>query len=113
MEAAFAAVVHCGGVKIVLAGGQFVARHVLFYIVLCIAGAMIGCLAACLTCCLAALPYLGTVILLPLVMFLFTYPLCFIGQFGDPYDVWAVLPPAEPPPLEPPIPPVQQPLPPA
>ena len=80
----------------------------LFYIVLCIAGAMIGCLAACLTCCLAALPYLGTVILLPLVMFLFTYPLCFIGQFGDPYDVWAVLPPAEPPPLEPPIPPVQQ-----
>ena len=86
---------------------------VLFYLVICIAGAMIGCLAACATCCIAALPYLGTVILLPVVMCLFAYPLCFIRQFGDPYDVWAVVRPVEPPPLQPPIPPVQEPLPPA
>jgi hypothetical protein len=85
----------------------------LFYLVLCIAGAMIGCLAACVTCCIAALPYIGTVILLPLVMFLFTYPLCFVRQFGDPYDVWAVVRPTEPPPPEQPIPPVQEPLSPA
>ncbi len=65
----------------------------LFYVVLCIAGAMVGCLAACVTCCIAALPYIGTVILLPVVMFLFAYPLCFIRQFGDPYDVWAVVRP--------------------
>ncbi len=88
----------------------------LFYIVLYIAIAMMGCLATCVTCCVAAIPYIGTVLLLPLVMFLFTYPLCFIRQFGDPYDVWAgvtvnELPPpaAEPPP----VPPVQDPLPPA
>jgi hypothetical protein len=89
----------------------------LFYIVLYIAAAMIGCVAACFTCCIAALPYIGTVILLPLVMFLFTFPLCFIRQFGDPYDVWAVVRPVEltaadplaPP--APPIPPIQEPPP--
>ena len=85
----------------------------LFYILLYIAGAMIGCVATCVTCCLAALPYLGTVILLPVVMVLFAFPLCFLRQFGDPYDVWAVVRPAEPPPLEPPIPPVQESRPPA
>ena len=86
----------------------------LFYILLYIAAAMIGCLAACVTCCLAALPYIGTVILLPLVMFLYTYPLCFIRQFGDPYDVWAVVRPAElPPAAESLAPPVQAPPPPA
>ena len=86
---------------------------VLFYLVICIAGALIGCLAACATCCIAALPYIGTVILLPVVMCLFAFPLCFLRQFGDPYDVWAVVRPIEPPPLEPPIPPVQEPNPPA
>jgi hypothetical protein len=88
----------------------------LFYIVLYVAAAMIGCLAACVTCCIAALPYVGTVILLPVVMFLFTYPLCFIRQFGDPYDVWAIVrPTAElPPPVLPSeVPPVQEPPPPA
>lgn len=90
----------------------------LFYILLYIAGAMIGCLAACVTCCIAALPYIGTVILLPIVMFLFTYPLCFIRQFGDPYDVWAVVRPVDLPaadllaPPAPPIPPIQEPPPP-
>jgi hypothetical protein len=81
----------------------------LFYVVLFVAAAMISCLATCVTCCIAALPYVGTVILLPLVMFLFTYPLCFIRQFGDAYDVWAVVRPAELPPSPPPsIPPIQE-----
>jgi len=83
---------------------------VLFFFVLYLAAAVIACLASCVTCCIAALPYLGTVILLPLVMFLYTYPLCFLRQFGDSYDVWAVVRPVEPPP--PSVPPVQQPLPP-
>jgi hypothetical protein len=94
--------------------GQLIAAHPgifilfgLFYIVLLVAATMIGCIAACVTCCIAALPYVGTVILLPLVMFLFVYPLCFIRQFGDRYDVWAVVRPAELPP-PPPIPPIQE-----
>lgn len=88
---------------------------ILFYIVISIAGGMIGCLAACATCCLAALPYFGTVILLPVVMCLFAYPLCFIRQFGDSYDVFAVVTPTElsPPPPPPSIPPIQDTPPPA
>ncbi len=92
----------------------------LFYIVLFIAAAAIGCLAACVTCCIAALPYIGTVILLPVVMVLYAFPLCFLRQFGDPYDVWAVVRPAEPlppppttAPAPPPVPPVQETPPPA
>ena len=84
----------------------------LFYLVLCVAAMAIGCIAGCVTCCVAALPYIGTVILLPVVMTLFAYPLCFVRQFGDEYDVWAVLPPpTEPPPPQ--VPPVQETLPPA
>src|SRR5947207_429992 len=77
---------------------------VLCYIVLVIAAGMIGCIVACATCCVAAIPYVGTVILLPVVMVLFAFPLCFLRQFGDPYDVWEVVRPTEPPP----IPPVQE-----
>ena len=62
---------------------------------------MIGGIATCLTCCLAALPYVGTVILLPVFVCLRAFGLCFIRQFGSEYDVWAALPPpsAELPPL--------------
>jgi len=77
---------------------------VLFYIVLYIAAVAIGCLANCVTCCIACIPYVGTVILLWVVMPLYSYPLCFIRQFGDPYDVWAGVQPVE----LPPIPPVQE-----
>jgi len=84
----------------------------LFYILIAIAAVMIGCLATCLTCCIAALPYIGTVILLPVVMVLFAFPLCFLRQFGDPYDVWAVVRPTEPP-APPAVPPVQNAPPPA
>jgi hypothetical protein len=81
--------------------------------VIVIAGAMIGCLAACATCCIAALPYIGTVILLPVVMCLYAYPLCFIRQFGDSYDVFATITTTPPPtPTEPPPPSVTAPLPP-
>jgi hypothetical protein len=87
--------------------GVFV-LFVLFYLLLYIAGAIIGCLLACVTCCIAALPYLGTVILLPVVMLLYAFPLCFIRQFGDPYDVWAGLAPAETPGQPDSLPPVQE-----
>jgi len=87
--------------------GEFI-LFVLFYIVLIVAAAAIGCVAACVTCCVVAIPYVGTVLLLPLVMVLYAFPLCFLRQFGDQYDVWAVVRPTEPPP-----PPMQDILPPA
>jgi hypothetical protein len=108
----------CNAMHALRAVWQLIAAHpvpfllfALFYVVLWIAGVAIACIAGCVTCCIAALPYIGTVLLLPVVMFLFVYPLCFIRQFGDPYDVWAVVRPTEPPP-PPSVPPVQETLPP-
>ena len=82
--------------------------YLLFTIVLVVAGAMLSCLVTCLTCCIAAIPYIGTVILLPLYTFYYAYGLLFLRQFGPEYDVWAsvateTLPTTEPP-LEPPPP---------
>lgn len=70
---------------------------------------MISGIATCLTCCLAALPYVGTVILLPVYVCLRAYGLFFIRQFGADYDVFtpvaqSLLPPAPEPPIPPPLP---------
>jgi hypothetical protein len=64
---------------------------VLFYLMKILLGLAIGTvalLATCLTCCLAAIPYLGTVILLPLIVFSRCYTLCFIEQFGPAWTVF-------------------------
>ena len=66
----------------------------LFGIVLILAAAMIGAIVTCATCCLAALPYIGTVILLPVFVCLRAFTLAFLRQFGPDYDVWtSVMPP--------------------
>ena len=66
---------------------------------------MIGGVVTCLTCCLAALPYVGTVIMLPVFVFLRAFGLLFIRQFGPDYDVWTVNPetPVAAPPTPPPL----------
>lgn len=78
----------------------------LFSICLLLGAMMVGGIATCATCCLAALPYVGTVILLPVFVCLRAYALCFIRQFGPDYDVWAAIPEASPtpPPIPPPLP---------
>ena len=43
----------------------------------------IAIMAVLMTCCMAAIPYIGTVILLPLFVFERSYVLCFLEQFGD------------------------------
>lgn len=63
----------------------------LFGICLLLGAAMIGGIATCATCCLAALPYVGTVILLPVFVCLRAFGLRFIRQFGPEYDVWATI----------------------
>ncbi len=58
---------------------------VLFYlmkIVLGIGVAVIGFLAIFASCCIALVPYIGTVILLPLIVFMRAYTLHFLEQFG-------------------------------
>lgn len=78
----------------------------LFSFCLLLAAAMIGGMATCATCCLAALPYIGTVILLPVFVCLRAFGLRFIRQFGPDYDVWAAMPETSPapPPIPPPLP---------
>jgi hypothetical protein len=56
--------------------------YVLFRIVIGVVEGLLAGVATCLTCCLAAVPYLGSVILLPLLVFDRSYPLCFLEQFG-------------------------------
>ncbi|MDQ6622430.1 MAG: hypothetical protein M3Y86_02945 [Verrucomicrobiota bacterium] len=90
--------------------------YVLFIIVLWIAFSLLACLTTCLTCCITAIPYVGTVILLPFYVFFISYLLLFVRQFGEEYDVWAnVVPlePAAPATTLPPPPPIKPPSPPA
>jgi hypothetical protein len=61
--------------------GTFI-RYVLFQIVIGFSIGMIALFATCLTCCLTVIPYLGTVILLPLAVFVRSYSLYFLEQFG-------------------------------
>ena len=82
--------------------------YVLFLFVLSVFVALISCIATCVTCCIAAIPYVGTVILLPLYVFLAAYPLLFARQFGPDWDAWANLSaPTLAAPPTPPAPPVQ------
>jgi hypothetical protein len=67
----------------------------MFGIVLVLAVLMIGAIVTCATCCLAALPYVGTVILLPLFVCPRAFAFLFLRQFGPDYDVWATFMPPE------------------
>jgi hypothetical protein len=67
----------------------------LFYlmrIVIGIAGGLIAIMATCATCCIAALPYVGSVVLLPVSVFTRCYSLFFIEQYGPAWRVFAVDP---------------------
>jgi hypothetical protein len=78
--------------------GQFV-LYFLFQIVISMAIGMIVFAVVIITCCAAgcllALPYLGTVLLLPVLIFKRAYSLFFFAQFGRDYDVF---PPSSTPP---------------
>ncbi len=65
---------------------------ILFLIALWIGWIMVGCLVTCLTCCLASLPYIGTVIVLPVPVFFRSFSLLFLRQFGSDWDVWGKIP---------------------
>ncbi|MDQ6626023.1 MAG: hypothetical protein M3Y69_07785, partial [Verrucomicrobiota bacterium] len=69
--------------------------YLLFSIVLGAAFVAIACVLTCVTCCITAIPYVGTVILLPVYVFFMAYLLLFVRQFGPEYDVWANVAPLE------------------
>jgi len=91
--------------------GRLLAEHsgelvlyILFQIVLAILlfalVILIFVATCCVACCVAMLPYLGTVLLLPILTFKRAYALHYLAQFGPEYDVFptAAPPVATPPP---------------
>lgn len=80
-------------------GGTF-ALYVLAKMVIAIVVGAVGVMMICMTCCLAALPYVGSVILLPLAVFVRCFSLYFIEQFGPDWRVFSQ-PSSAPPPLSP------------
>jgi hypothetical protein len=112
-------------VSLITAHPGEIVLYCLFLIVLAIAAGLISCFAMCATCCIAALPYIGTVILLPVFVLFRAFSLSFLRQFGPDYDVWASFmppeflpslsgpPPAPPPTVSGPNPPPEPPLSPA
>jgi hypothetical protein len=102
-------------VRLIAAYPGEILLYCLFLIVLALATVIVACVATCATCCIAAIPYIGTVILLPLFVLLRSFSLLFLRQFGPDYDVWAsVMPPEFFPILSsaPPLPPLPPPSPP-
>ena len=83
-------------------GGTFFA-YVLVKIAIALVTAMIACALVFVTCCLAAIPYLGTVLLLPLFVFNRSYSIHFLSRFGPDYAALAPLhaAPADEPPAAP------------
>ena len=69
--------------------------YVLFLLVLVVAVVLISCVVTCATCCIAAIPYVGSVILLPISVTLVAFSLLFLRQFGSDCDVWASFTPLE------------------
>lgn len=65
--------------------------------------------ACCFTCCVALLPYIGTVVLLPALVYIRCFSLDCLAQFGPAYDVFTVdlpspdVPPNPASPLPPPV----------
>jgi len=76
-----------------------IALYVLMNWLLGMVGGMLGSLLICATCCLGALPYLSSVLLLPVIVFFRTYPLYVLGQLGPDFTLLATR--TTPPPIPP------------
>ncbi len=76
--------------------GHF-ALYILFQIVIWFAIGILILAAACLTCCCAAcllgIPYIGTVLLLPIYIFHRSYTLYYFRQYGPSVDVFRTVEP--------------------
>jgi hypothetical protein len=68
------------------------ALYILFQIVITMVLGALKLAAVCVTCCCAGcimlIPYIGTVLLLPLLSFSRAYSLCYLSQFGPEFDVF-------------------------
>jgi uncharacterized membrane protein (DUF485 family) len=67
-------------------GWRFVGFYLMTFL-LWIGAALLMLLGCCLTCCLALLPYLSSVVFLPIFVFFRSYSLGFLAQFGDEWTI--------------------------
>lgn len=72
-------------------------NFILFFLFSIVIGMGVGALVfalvictCCIACCFMIIPYLGTVLLLPVIMFVRAYSLCYLRQYGSAYDVFMV-----------------------
>jgi len=65
----------------------------LMYVLLTIAVGLLSVIVGCVTCCIGFLPYLSTVVTLPLVVFKRCYPIYFLQQFDPRYAIIREPPP--------------------
>ena len=74
-----------------------VAVFILLRIAIFIGTAVICILICCFTCCIGMLPYIGTVLLLPVLIFVRCFTLDCLAQFGPAYDAFTVdvMPPVQ------------------
>lgn len=70
--------------------GTFI-LFLLLQFVLRIATAIIGVMLGCITCCIGFLPYLNTVLTLPLYVFDRSYSIYFLEQFGQDYRIFQAI----------------------
>jgi hypothetical protein len=72
--------------------GRFL-LYLLFYCLLSMVAGMLVLAVVVVTCCIAGcflmIPYLGTVLLLPVLIFKRSYSLFYLAQYGPEYDVFA------------------------
>jgi hypothetical protein len=59
----------------------------LMKMVLAVAGGMVMVLGTCLTCCIGGLPYISSVLFLPVFVFYRSYSLYYLRQFGHQYNL--------------------------
>jgi len=52
--------------------------------------AILSVIICCVTCCIGMLPYIGTLFLLPVLVYVKCFTLDCLAQFGPEYDVWIV-----------------------
>jgi hypothetical protein len=66
--------------------------YLLFHIVVNIAIGLLvlgaACITCCIACCLSIIPYIGTVIWLPIHMFKRSYSLYYLAQYGPEFNVF-------------------------
>jgi hypothetical protein len=67
-------------------GWRFVGFYLMTFL-LWIPATLLILLGCCFTCCLALLPYLSSVVFLPIFVFFRCYSLGFLAQFGEAWQI--------------------------